>query len=286
MESITAIILAKNEETNIKNCILSIKDLCERIIVVDSGSTDNTVDIAQSLGAEVIYHEFEYYAKQWNWGMDNTNITTDWLLRIDADEQFTPELNAEIIHSIHTCTEDINGFVLSEWYFFMGKKLRHCSGNKRKLMLFRNGVGYIEDRKRDAHTLLKKGKSIELKSRFLHYDFKNIDNFIRKYNWYATREMQDYISYRKGKSENVVSDKELQNVRKKKFGLYYKAPVFLRSHWLFLYKYIVRGGFLDGKEGLMFTFLECYWYRFLVDAKIYEFYNFSNGEFEKLESLK
>lgn len=97
--------------------------------------------------------------------------------------------------------------------------------------------------------------------------------------------MQDYASYMKGKSENIVSDRELQNTRKKKFGLYYKAPMFWRSHWLFLYKYIIKGGFLDGKEGLMFTFFECYWYRFLVDAKIYEYNNFSNGEFEKLESL-
>lgn len=286
MESITAIVLTKNEEDNIKNCILSIKDLCERIIVVDSGSTDKTVDIAKSLGAEVIYNDFHYYAQQWNWGMNNSQITSSWLLRIDADEQFTPELNNEIQASIHSCGEDVNGFVMSEWYFFMGKKLRHCSGNKRKLMLFRNGMGYIEDRKRDAHTLLKGGRSIELKSRFLHYDFKDIDNFIRKYNWYATREMQDYVSYVEGKSENVISDKELQSVRRRKFGLYYKAPMFWRSHWLFLYKYIVKGGFLDGKEGLMFTFLECYWYRFLVDAKIYEFYHCSDGEFEALESLK
>lgn len=285
MASITAIILSKNEESNIGNCINSIKDLCERIVVVDSGSTDKTIEISKQLGAEVLCHEFEYYAKQWNWGMENAKSTSEWLLRIDADEQFTKELNDEIKRSIQNCPKNVNGFVLSEWYYFLGKRLRYCSGNKRKLMLFRNGFGYIEDRKRDAHTLLKEGKSLNIKARFLHYDFKSIDNFIKKYNWYATREMQDYVSYIRGKNENNVPDKVLQNIRKKKFGIYYKAPMFWRAHWLFLYKYLFKGGFLDGKEGLMFTFFECYWYRFLVDSKIYEFLNNENSEFEELKAL-
>lgn len=287
MESVTAIILSKNEEANIGNAIKSIKALCERIVVIDSGSTDKTCDIAKQLGADVYYNDFEYYAKQWNWGLDNCGISTDWVIRIDADEQFTPELNKEIADCIKKHSNDeINGFVLKEWYFFLGKCLYHCSGNKRKLMVFKNGFGRIEDRKRDAHTLLYKGKTIELKSRFLHYDFKNIDSFIRKYNWYATREMQDYISYLKGKAENEVKDKELQKTRNKKFGLFYRAPMFFRAHWLFLYKYLIKGGFLDGKEGLMFTYFECYWYRFLVDSKIYEFQNCGDGTFEKLKSLE
>lgn len=286
MENVTAIIITKNEEANIEKCINSIKDLCERIVVVDSGSTDATTSIAESLGADVYVHEFEYYAKQWNWGLDNCDIKTKWVIRVDADEQFTPQLNKEIADEMKKhSSDDINGFVLNEWYYFMGKCLKHCSGNKRKLMVFKNGIGRIEDRKRDAHTLLSEGRSIELKERFLHYDFKDIDNFIKKYNWYATREMQDYISYLNGKAENTIKDKELQQTRQKKFGLYYKAPIFRRSHWLFIYKYFIKGGFLDGKEGLMFTFLECYWYRFLVDAKIYEFQNYSNGEFSALKAL-
>lgn len=287
MNDITAIIITKNEEKNISNCIKSISDLCDRIVVVDSGSTDKTVLIAKELGAETYVHEFEYYAKQWNWGLDNCEIKSKWVIRIDADEQFTPELNREIKKQILEHEHDgVNGFVLEEWYFFMGKCLKHCSGNKRKLMVFKNGLGRIEDRKRDAHTLLSEGITINLKPRFLHYDFKDLDNYIKKYNWYATREMQDYISFLAGKEEKTIKDKELQKTRNKKFGLYYKAPMFLRSHWLFLYKYFIKGGFLDGKEGLIFTYLECYWYRFLVDAKIYEFQNCSSGEFEQLKALE
>lgn len=225
MRNVTAIIITKDEEKNIQNCINSIKSLCERIVVVDSGSNDRTLEIAEELGADTYYHEFDYYANQWNWGLDNTNITTDWVIRIDADEQFTEELNREIEHEIDRhANDDVNGFVLHEWYFFMGKKLKHCSGNKRKLMVFKYGKGRIENRKRDAHTLLNSGKSKSLKNRFLHNDFKSIDCFIKKYNWYATRETQDYISYVNGKEEEHVTDKELQKTRNKKFGLYYKAP--------------------------------------------------------------
>ncbi len=272
MADLTAIILTKNESINIVDCINSIKGLAERIVVVDSGSTDNTVELAKELGADVYTHPFEFYAAQFNWALDNTNITTKWVLRLDADERFTPKLceEAKIMMERHA-NDDVNGFTLEAWFFFMGKCLKHGGSKKRKLMIFKNGIGRIEDRKRDAHTILSKGTSIALKEKFLHYDFKDPSDYIGKYNLYATREMQDYIAYLQGASPDINTDRKIQKTRKMKFGLYYKMPKFIRAWMWFVYNYYFRLGFLDGKEGYIYHFLECYWYRYLVDAKIYEY---------------
>jgi glycosyltransferase involved in cell wall biosynthesis len=271
LADITAIVLTKNEEQNIVRCLESVKDLCCRVCVVDSGSTDRTVELAKEHGADVYFHEFEYYARQFNWGIDNCNITTKWVIRLDADEQFPPELCAEIEENMRLHDDDnVNGFTLEATYFFLGRALTHGS-KKRKLMVFKNGKGRIEDRRRDAHTILSEGESISLKSNFLHYDFKDLDNFIARYNWYATREAMDYMDYKRGKRDAEADDPEIARIRHKKYGIYYRCPKFLRAFLWFLANYILRGGFLDGKEGFIYHVLSSFWYRFVVDAKIYEY---------------
>ena len=152
------------------------------------------------------------------------------------------------------------------------------------MMMFKRCCGRIEDRRRDAHSVISEGYSLSTKNRFLHYDFKNLDNYIKRYNWYATREMQDYIDFTRGASTQINMDKAILAQRKKKFGLYYKMPKYFRAWAWFLYNYVFRGGFLDGREGLVYCFLECYWYRLLVDAKIFE-YEKTGGEFETLKAI-
>ena len=285
MADLTAIILTKNESKNIEACLESIKGFATRVVVVDSGSKDDTVNIAKAHGADVYFNEFEYYAKQFNWGIDNTDITTKWVLRLDADERFTPELceKAEEVMDDHS-DDHVNGITMEAWLYFLGKRLKYGLSKKRKLMIFKRGFGRIEDRKRDAHTVLSTGTSVSLKERFLHYDFKDINSFISKYNWYATREKHDYIAYKEGLSKEINTDKKISQTRKKKFGMYYKAPMFFRAWLWFVYNYYFRLGFLDGKEGYLFHYFECYWYRFLVDAKIYEYEN-SEGQIEELKAL-
>ena len=231
------------------------------------------------------FHEFEYYAKQFNWGIDNCDIDTEWIIRLDADERFPAELNAEI-EALIAANKDkpMNGITIEADFFFLNRCMKHGIRNKRKMMMFKRSCGRIEDRRRDAHSVISEGFSASTKHRFLHYDFKNLDNYIKRYNWYATREMQDYIDFTRGVSANIKTDKAILAQRKKKFGLYYKAPKFFRAWAWFLYNYIFRRGFLDGKEGLVFCFLECYWYRLLVDAKIYEFEK-CGGEFEQLKAI-
>lgn len=272
MNSITAIVLTKNEEKNIEECLMSIKDFVSRVVVMDCYSTDNTVKIAKDNGADVFYREYDYYAKQFNWAIDNANIDTDWILRLDADERFTPELCEEVERIIdYSEINEINGITMEANLFFLNKCMRYGLANKRKMMLFKTGIGRIEDRKRDAHSVISVGKSAYTRHRFLHYDFKNLSSYIERYNWYATKEMEDYLAFKEGLAVTIRTDERIKKQRAKKFGLYYKMPKFHRAFFWFFYNYICKGGFRGGKESLVFHFLECFWYRFLVDAKILEY---------------
>lgn len=282
----TAIILTKNEEKNIVKCLESMKGFAKRCVVVDSGSTDNTVKLARQCGADVYFNEFEYYAQQFNWGIDNTDIDTEWIIRLDADEVFPNELCREIEDIIkRNQNTNMNGIILQAHLYFMGKMLRHGVRTKRKMMLFKKKYGRIEDRRRDAHSIISEGTTEHARNMFIHYDYKDIDSFIRRYNWYATREMQDYVDFTKGKDIKISGDKIIEKQRKKKFGIYYKAPKYIRAVFWFLYNYIWRLGFLDGKAGFLFLFLDNFWYRTIVDAKIDEYLQ-KGGEFEKLSAFE
>lgn len=286
VQDVTFIILTKNEEVNLPDCLDSIQGFAKRVVVVDSGSTDNTVRIARQYGADVYMHKFENYARQFNWGIDNTDITTKWTFRLDADERLTPELCKKLASLMKQHDADnINGVTMEAWLYFMGHKIRHGCHNKRKLMLFKTGEGRIEDRKMDEHTVLLRGKAIYTKERFIHYDFKDMTHWINKMNWYATREMQDYYEFVNGKNSDVDGDPTISGTRKKKFGLYYKFPIFIRSQLLFIYYYVFKLGFLDGKEGFVYHYMYHRWYRTLVDAKILE-QKILNKEFEKTGDLK
>ena len=272
MEDITAIILTKNEEKNIKECLSSIKGFAKRALVIDCGSTDSTREIAESLGADVLIHPFEYYAKQFNWGIKNGDIKTTWILRLDADERFSPQLNDEISQILAKNADDITGITIEADYYFLNRRIKHGLRKKRKMMLFKYRIGEIEDRRRDAHSIIHSGRSVSVKNRFLHYDFKNLTAYIDRYNWYATKEMEDFLfATTSGLSEIQNSDDLIKRQRKKKYAMYYKAPMFLRAYLWFIYNYIFRLGFLDGKEGFLFHYFECYWYRMLVDAKILDY---------------
>lgn len=286
MVDLTAIILTKNEEKNIAECINSITGFAKRIVVIDSGSTDDTIEIAEKLQAEVYIHPFENYARQFNWGLDNVGISTKWTLRLDADERFTPALCKELENAMNEHGEDdVNGFILEAWLYFMGKCMKYGGSRKKKLMVFKTGMGRIEDRKMDEHTVLSTGLAIEIKEKFLHYDFKDLTSYINKLNWYATREMQDYFDDACNDDSFDGSNKEISHLRKAKFGFYYKLPMFFRSWALFVYNYIFKGSFLNGKEGFIYTYLYSRFYRTLVDAKIYEQMKYKRP-FEKTGDLK
>lgn len=284
---VTAIILTKNEELNLPDCIKSLDGFVKRIVVVDSYSTDNTVKIASSMGADVYQNVFVNNAIQFNWALDNVSIDTKWTLRLDADEMLTPILCDELskLMSEHDCDE-VNGIIIEARLFFMGKEIKHGCHNKRKLKLFKTGFGRSEQRNVDEHNILLSGKSIYSKNKFIHYDYKDLTNWINKMNWYASRETQDYFEFIKGKNEAITGNDHVINItRKMKYGVYYKLPLFFRSWLLFIYNYFFKLGFLDGKEGFVYHWMYHRWYRCLVDAKILE-KQIANKTFEKIDDQK
>ena len=124
MVDLTIIILTKNEEYNLKKCIESCQAVSSRIVVVDSYSSDKTVAIAQSYGADVYEHVFENHAAQFNWALDNTDISTKWVMKVDADEEITSELSNEIDKKLDALPENVTGVILKRRVFFMGKWLK------------------------------------------------------------------------------------------------------------------------------------------------------------------
>lgn len=267
---LTAIILTKNEEANIKRCILSLGDIPKRIIVVDSGSTDDTVNIAKNLGAEIYTHPFKHYADQFNWALDNTDIKTTWVYRIDADEALTPELKTEVERRcLRHANDNVNGFLMKHKLFFLGKYLKHGGAYPFiKMTVFKPRYARFEDRAMGEHVVLKEGRSILLENDCLHYDCKNLTAFIDKHNSYATREVKDYND-RLGRSQALLYSKA-ERTKKLRDGFYYKLPKFIRARLYFWYRYYIQLGFLDGKPGKIYAFIQAYFYRYIVDAKIYE----------------
>lgn len=263
MSNVTVIILTKNEEKNIKASIASAKQIAERIIVVDSGSDDKTIEIAKNLGAEVYYHAWEGHARQFNWALDSCNIKTDWVFRLDADERISKELAAEINQKLKSNSEkNIDGYEMRWRIYFMGKWIKHGGTHKPYfLRLFRFGKGRVEDKLMDEHIIVD-GPVEKLSGDLIHYDYKGLDAWLNKHIWYSNLELQMYDTQRELTDGNVA--------QKKKRGFYYKLPLFLRARIYFWYRYYGQLGFLDGKEGKIFIYLQAYWYRFLVDAKIYE----------------
>ncbi len=266
MADITAIILTRNEENYIEDCIESIREVVSRIVVVDSYSEDHTVAIAQKNGAEVFQHDFFNYAKQYMYAVDIAQVQTKWILRIDADERLTVKSAEELEQMCNAnMATDVNGIVLRFCNVFLDREIRHGGMYPwKKLSVYKTGKGYIEDRNMDEHIILDSGRVVEAKQDSRHLAFRGLTFFTNKCNWYSTREAMDYYESFKTTRENASLKTWI------KMNVYYKLPIGLRSWMYYIYRYYFRLGFLDGKEGKIYHFLQAYWYRFLVDAKIYE----------------
>lgn len=272
MNDITAVILTKNEEANIERCIQSIRNLVDRIIVVDSGSTDRTVDIARNLGADIYYHPFEHYAAQFNWALENTDIKTVWVYRIDADEVITSELRDEMLVECEKHKDDdVNAFLMKHKLYFLGRYLKYGGTYPfLKITVFKPQYANFENRAMGEHVVLKQGRCLKFENDCLHYDCKSLTAFIDKHNAYATREVIDYITRCKNLEKQATLYKNAEDTKKLRDGFYYKMPKFIRARLYYWYRYYLKLGFLDGKPGKIYAFIQAYMYRYIVDAKIYE----------------
>ncbi len=289
MADLTVFIITKNEENNLEKCISSLRGIARRIVVVDSFSTDRTVETARRLGADVYQHTFTDHASQINWGLEHTDISTEWVMRLDADEELTLELADEIEERLSELPESVCGIELKRRVYFLGKWIRHGGIYPTILLrIFRTGTAICEQKLMDEHFVLKSGEKLLFSHDFIDNNTKSLEWWIQKHNWYSEREKQDYIEKRQKLLEDDAVKPSLfggQAARKRwiKYMVYYRTPLLRRAHWYFLYRYFIRLGFLDGREGMIFHFLQGYWYRFLVDAKILEYEK--SGQTSELKSL-
>lgn len=271
MTDMTIIILTKDEEANIRRCIESVKGLAKRVIVVDSGSTDKTIDIASELGADIFSHPWKHYADQFNWALDNTGINTKWVFRLDADECMTPELFSEIEDACNAHQEDeVNAMMMRYKIYFLGKFLKHGGAYPfLKITIFKPEYGRFEYRALGEHVVMREGRTIDLKNDCIHYDFKDLTSFVDKHNKYATREVLDYNDIHSGRElEGLYGEPE--KAKKLRDNVYYRMPKFFRAKLYYWYRYYLQLGFLDGTQGRIYAFIQAYFYRYLVDAKIFE----------------
>lgn len=275
--TIAAIILTKNEAKHIERCINSLKGVCDDIVVVDSQSTDDTVDIAKRLGARVFVNPWKNYATQFNYGVYQCGITADWMWRIDADEFLEGNIGRAVRTALETCGDDVNGVYVRKRIDFMGRPLLHGGWYPTyHLKVFRRGHGDCENRWMDEHIRLFDGRAITVnEGNQVDANLNDLTWWTGKHNGYATREMADMLMMQYGldaKAQEVVPKffgTEEQRKRWLKIK-YIKTPLFVRPFINFTLRYILKGGFLDGKEGFIWHILQGFWYRMLVDAKIFE----------------
>ena len=200
------------------------------------------------------------------------NVQTKWVYTIDADEVVTPELKEEIIKNcLEHSEDDVNGLVMKFKIYFMGRFLTHGGIYPfYNLTIFKYGYGRYEDRSMGEHVVLSEGRTVDLENDCLHYDFKDLTAWINKHNWYATREVNDYMETLAMRQADTNLYHEAEKTKKLRDGLYYKLPKFWRARFYYWYRYYIKLGFLDGQAGRVHAFLQAYWYRYLIDAKIME----------------
>lgn len=274
---ITVIILTYNESLHIERCIKSLLPITNNINVIDSFSTDSTVKIASRLGAKVYSNSWINYAKQFQWALENTNINSKWVMRMDADEYLTDELVIEInkIDSDELITKKIKGFYIKRQVHFMGKWIKHGGFYPIKLMrIWEKSHGKIESKWMDEHIILDSGNTMILENDLIDKNLNNLSWWINKHNSYSTREAIDILnkSYNLfqsiGISSKISKKSQDKNIRWYKENVYLKFPKYVRAFLYFLFRYFFKLGFLDGKQGIIWHFLQSFWYRFLVDAKV------------------
>jgi len=269
---LTVIVLTLNEETNLPGCLRSLEGLHSELFLVDSGSTDRTLDIARMGGATVVSHPFETYATQRNWAQTHVPLRTSWVLHLDADERLTPELVSEINAVLDEAPADVSGFLLRKRTIFMGRWIKHGGHYPSyHARLFRPGRGTCEDRLYDQHFLVE-GQLRQLKHDYVDVLTGDLGVWSGRHALWAKLEAREIVTKQVGKRQirPVALGNAIERKRWLRERAYGRAPLFLRALAYWAYRYVVRLGFLDGTEGLIFHFLQGFWFRFLVDAMIYE----------------
>jgi glycosyltransferase involved in cell wall biosynthesis len=267
---VSVIILTFNSEKTIAATLKSAFQVSDDIYVIDSFSVDKTCAIAKNYGANIIQRSFESYGAQRNWAIDSLKLKYDWELHLDADERLSKDLIKELNELKFSFPENIDGYYIPRLVYFLGRPIYHGGMYPIwHMRLFRRGSGRCEERLYDQHFYVA-GKTVQLRHSMIDDHKMTLFEWTARHNQWADSEVDEILNPCK---EHVVEGKIIGNpIEKKRIirRFYNRFPLFLRPFILLLYRYIFRLGFLDGKHGLVFFVLQAFWFRFLVDAKLFE----------------
>lgn len=288
MLDLSVIILTYNEELHIRRCLENVNQIASKVFVIDCYSTDKTTFIAKELGAEVVSHTWPgNQAEQFNWALNNLSIQTKWVLRLDADEYLLPELVEELRERLPALPDDVSGIIFNRRHIFMDKWMKRGIYPVKLLRVFRYGKGMCEQRLMDEHIQLTEGRAVEFAHDFCDHNLNDLSWFCHKHVNYAIREAVDLLDIELDLTGVAETDGDKQisaQASRKRMAKhkYARQPLFWRSFAYFCYRYFLKGACLDGKVGFIWTFLQGWWYRTLVDAKIYEIKKACGNDKEKI----
>ncbi len=278
-----AVVLTLNEVRHLPRCLDSLHGVADQVVIADCYSSDQTPTVAKACGARVIQKTWVNYADQFNWALNQLDKDTDWVLRIDADEYLTPELAAQIKNRLPELEDDVEGVNLLRRMAFQGRLIRHGGVFPVKVLrLFRYGKGACENRWMDEHIKVS-GRTVTFCGELIDDNLNSLSWWIDKHNGYASREAVDLLNLEfafmpHDSVARLRGGSQAGQKRWLKERVYARLPAGFRAVAYFFYRYIVRLGFLDGKTGAHFHILQGFWYRYLVDAKLWEVRQYMRSE--------
>lgn len=270
---LSAIILSYNDELLLRAALESVAGWIGEIFVVDSGSTDRTLEIAREFTDSFVNHPFENYAAQRNWAQDNLPLQYEWVLHLDADERVTPELRHSLeLFFASSQHKTVDGLLAARRTVFMGRWIKHGGHYPvYHMRVFQRAKGHCEDRLYDQHFTVI-GPTLLLQGDIIDTITTSLDSWMMRHLRWASLEVQEQ---QKEHPQTITVSKShfgtpIEQRRWFKNNVYNRLPLFIRAFLYFFYRYILRFGFLDGPEGLIFHVLQGFWFRFYIDAKLWE----------------
>ena len=273
---VSVVILTLNEEVNLPLCLASVCDWAQQVFIVDAGSSDRTREIAEHYGAVVVEHPFETHAAQWRWALKNLPVRTEWILALDADQRVTPELAHELCHLNAAALDGADGVYIKRRQCFRDRWIKHGGYYPKYLLkMFRPGKVVIDPADLVDHHFYIAGPVKKLRHDLIEANKKedDISFWIEKHNRYATLLAREELRWRRTSTNTAIEPSLLGSPDQKSLALkrlWRRMPLYVRPFLYFVYRYFLRCGFLDGKEGAIFHFLQAFWFRLLVDIKLDE----------------
>jgi len=268
-------ILTYNEEKNIRRCLESLSGWTKEIFIVDSFSTDRTLEIAREFTDKIFQRPFRVHAEQWGWAVQNLPFSCQWCLALDADQSISGQLREEI-ESIFSkdIPDEVNGYYLNRRQFFQGRWIRFGGYYpKYMLKLFKIKEVSVDGKELVDNRFYVNGKKVRLKHDFIE-DNRNEDDIVfwlEKHLRYIRLKAQEIVAHRQKKGSWLVKPSFFGDPIQRVFWMtdfYYSLPLYVRPLLYFIWRYFILLGFLDGPQGFFIHFLQGYWYRLMIDLEI------------------